>query len=151
MRRNATQAGGAAPVPRMRRNDRGSALVFAAWLMASAGLGVVALPRAAALADRVAARADLTMAAHEVQMVGVPASSAALAARLREDDPALSLSGTTVAGAPSILPGSVGIAADGQEAVLAVRAGGECFQAVVTNATVHVTERASSTAAPCEA
>lgn len=113
-------------------------MVLALWLGLFAALGAFGLPRAAGLADRVEGRVDIELAGHAVQSAGIPATTAALVAELRRDDPALRLSDTTIAGKPSILPGTAGVAADGQEAVLALRAGNQCFRAIVTAANVEV-------------
>ena len=114
------------------RNDRGSALVFAAWLMATAALGAVAIPKAVAVADNVVARVDLVSAAHLIaEYESVVANKAELSAMLRADDPGLGLSGTALAGRPVVVPGSMGVAIDGRAVILAMSADGRCYRAVV--------------------
>ena len=124
---------------RQRRSDRGSAMVMALWLGMFAVVGAFGLPKVAGLVDNVAGRVDVELAAHLVESSGIPASIPALVAELRQDDPALRLSGTAVAGKPTILPGTAGVWADGTEAVLVLRAGDKCFRAVITASNVSIT------------
>lgn len=106
--------------------------MFAAWLMATAALGAVAIPKAVAVADNVVARVDLVSAAHLIaEHESVVANKAELSAMLRADDPGLGLSGTALAGRPVVVPGSMGVAIDGRAVILAMSADGRCYRAVV--------------------
>lgn len=100
------------------------------------------------MVNHVVAPVDMSGAATEIEASGIPASSAGLTALLEEDDPALRLSGSVVAGPASVIPGPAGVFADGEEAVIAIEAGGRCFVTTITPAKV---TNASGPARPCDA
>jgi hypothetical protein len=128
--------------------DRGSALVFAVWLILMGALGAIAIPKAVTLADGLVARSELTSAAHLLQGQGVPRGAKALETVLQRDDPGLELSGTPVAGTPSVLPGPVGVSVHDQKAVLVIRTPQSCYKIIVSTSTARLVTTAAQ---PCKA
>jgi len=116
-----------------RRDDRGGALVLVVALGATAGL-MAAVPSTVAPVRVEVAKFELTLAL-DAEMAPIPATSQALRAQVREDDPHLVLSGTSVAvPGPGILGGPAGTFADGSEVAASIVVAGHCVWQAINSA-----------------